>query len=152
MPSPVVTLAAGVGFGLRWSRLASRLELLTTLPREIRLGDDQVSRWASRALLAAGSNLAGLEPWAGAGVTAVRLQARELPVRPVRWFWSPLVGAGVAVPQRLGSSWAGRVDLGCYLPFFEERYSISGDDIGPGPRFGCDLTYGIVWSAGSGSP
>ncbi len=146
LPSPVVTMAAGAGVGLDWSLPFLRLALFTTLPHEIHAGQDRVSRWANRAELRAGAAFAGFEPWLGGGVTGVRLQAQGLPVRPARPFWSPLVGAGIAVRHRLSSSWAGRVDLGCYRPFKAERYSISDVDIGPGPRFGCDLTYGLVWS------
>jgi hypothetical protein len=146
LPSPVVTMAADAGFGLNWSQLSLRLALLTTLPSEIRVDEDRVWRWANRAELRAGVNLGGIEPWVGGGVTAVQLQARALPLHPVRAFWSPLVGAGIAARQRFTSFWAGRVGLGCYLPLRAERYAISDVDIGPGPLFGCDLTYGVVWS------
>ena len=152
LPSPVVTVAADAAFGLNWSLLFLRLGVVTTLPRVIRVDDDRVWRWANRAELRAGVNSAGLEPWVGGGVTAVQLQAAALPVRPVRTFWSPLVAAGIAARQRLTTSWAGRVGLGCYLPLRAERYSISDVDIGPGPAFGCDLTYGIVWSREAGPP
>jgi hypothetical protein len=156
MPSPVVTLAGGVAFGLEWSRppVYSEMGLYTTLPTVIRVGEDRVWRWASRAQLVAGATLGSspaIEPWAAAGLTGVRLEARALPVHPLRTFWSPVVGGGVAVRQQLGGAWAGRVDFGCHFPLLSERYSVGRVDIGRGPRFACDLTYGFLWTERSES-
>lgn len=142
----------GVGLDLPSPAVSARLAVATAVPRVLFSEPNRVSRWPSRALVQVGGRLGEdpvVFPWAGSGVSAVRVRAHDLPGATRRWVWSALVGLGVDTWWPLRRGWFAMTGLGCLVYISREAYRVDPDgEIGRGPRVDCGASLGAAWGEG----
>lgn len=145
--TPRVELGAGVDLPA-WS-FGTDVMLATSSQTASKLGKDRVNRWASQGLWRMTWLLTKslpLRPWAGLGMSVVRLNATDLPGSPSRTTFSAVVGGGLEAFWPIGGNWFSRADVGCLVLGTRDQYYVANEEIGHGPRVACHATLGIAFS------
>jgi len=149
LPNTRLTPAVQVGAGASLPRvpISTELALSTTWPTTSGSGLDRVRRWGSQGVLRVGVPWVGAllyRPWLGLGLSAARLRALDVPAAPTKTSVTSVVEAGLEVAWPLGTSWHGRLEVGCITLVYRETYHVDPDgEIGSGPRFVCATSIGV---------
>lgn len=141
-------LELGGGWNWRSLPLFTQIQALTSSPTVLGDSPNRVGRWGTRAQISVGiaqSSSPRFNAWVGWGLSVVRLEAKDRPAATVQWRWSPLatLGVGLRFPT------AGRLSLGpqasCFVLGVQERYLGASEELGRGPRLGCNLMVDFFW-------